>query len=153
MFADFKIMGNLTHFPDYRAYAKDKFKCNISIAVNRKKGEDADYYNLTAFGQTADYLHKYATKGQRIYVEGYMSQKVSEKDNKRYTNYTITKVDLCGDGKFRTQDENQRKAEKAVQQAQSTTFRESEFRYDAQPEWATASNEMPMDDDYGTLPF
>ena len=152
MFADFKIMGNLTHFPDYRAYAQDKFLCNISIAVNRTKGADADYYSLTAFGEKADYIHRYATKGQRIYVEGYMSQKVYEKDGKqqRATNYTITKVELCGDGKVREQNQQ---VQQAVQQAQSTTFRESEFRYDAQPEWATATNEMPMDDDYGTLPF
>ena len=83
MFADFHMMGNLTQFPDYRAYAQDKFLCNISIAVNRTKGADADYYNLTAFGEKADYIHKYATKGQRIYVEGYMSQKVYEKDGKK----------------------------------------------------------------------
>ena len=144
MFADFHMMGNLTQFPDYRAYAQDKFLCNISIAVNRTKGADADYYNLTAFGEKADYIHKYATKGQRIYVEGYMSQKVYEKDGKkqRATNYTITKVELCGDGKARAQDENQRKAEQAVQQAQTNI----------QPEWTTATNEMPADD-YDQLPF
>ena len=137
MFADFKIMGRLTKTPDYRAYAQDKFLCHISVAVN-KKNEDASFYNITAFGKTADFLHQHFDKGQMVYVEGKLKQKTYEKDGKKLTKieFIADKVDFCGDGKVREQNQQ---VQQAVQQAQ--------------PEWATATNEMPMDDDYGTLPF
>ena len=148
MFFDFKVMGRLTQFPDYKATGKtDKngnplYVCNISVAVNKGKNNPAEFYNLTAFGDSADFIHKYFTKGQMIYADGHIKQSVYEKDGKtqRKDNYIIDKVKFCGDSKTRTQDENQRKVEQAVQQAQTNI----------QSEWATAPNEMPMDD---TLPF
>lgn len=151
MFADFKIMGRLTKTPDYRAYAQDKFLCHISVAVN-KKNEDASFYNITAFGKTADFLHQHFDKGQMVYVEGRMKQKTYEKDGKKQSKIELTaeKVDFCGDGK--TKDHTQTKfgyqawADKRnVQEPEWTVNNQPN-----QPEWATASNEMPMDD---TLPF
>ena len=136
MFADFKIMGRLTKTPDYRAYAQDKFLCHISVAVN-KKNEDASFYNITAFGKTADFLHQYFDKGQMVYVEGKLKQKTYEKDGKKLTTYDFTadKADFCGDGKVREQNQQ-------VQQAVQTAYNNT------QAEWATAPNEMPDE-----LPF
>lgn len=138
MFADFKIMGHLTKVPDYRAYAQDKFLCRISVAVN-KKNEDASFYNITAFGKTADFLHQYFDKGQMVYVEGKLKQKTYEKDGKKLTTYDFTadKVDFCGDGKVREQNQQ---VQQAVQMAYNNTL----------PEWSTAPNEMPDDPQ---LPF
>ena len=142
MFFDFKVMGRLTQFPDYKATGKtDKngnplYVCNISVAVNKGK------YNLTGFGYSSNFLPNYYTECQMIYSYAHIKQSVYEKDGKtqRKDKYIIDKVKFCGDSKTRTQDENQRKVEQAVQQAQTNI----------QSEWATAPNEMPMDD---TLPF
>lgn len=144
MFADFKMMGRLTKVPDYRAYAQDKFLCHISVAVN-KKNEEPCFYNLTAFGKTADFLHQYFDKGQMVYAEGHLKQSTYEKDGKKLTKteFIADKADFCGDGKVREQ--NQPEWATAPNEMPKVFVSHN----NAQPEWATAPNEMPDD----TLPF
>ena len=40
------------------------------IAVNRKGGKEADFFNCTAFGKTAENIAKYFHKGDRILISG-----------------------------------------------------------------------------------
>lgn len=40
------------------------------IAVNRKGGKEADFFNCTAFGKTAENIAKYFHKGDRILIGG-----------------------------------------------------------------------------------
>lgn len=84
------LMGRLTNDPDIRctqgenSYTIAKF----SLAVNRKvkSGDvDADFFNCTAFGKTAEVIEKYLKKGSKILVAGRLQ-------NNNYTNKEGQKV-------------------------------------------------------------
>ena len=79
-------------------------RANISIVVNRsrKQGdqriEEANYFNITIWGKTAENLKPYLTKGKQICVEGYLKQDRWEKDGQKQSRVSIVadNVQLLG---------------------------------------------------------
>ena len=139
MVNNFTLMGRLTKIPEIRAYGNGKYLTAFSIAVNENK-EKVHFFDLTAFGKTGEFVHHYFDKGQMIAVQGHLSYSTwTDKDGKTKSAVQLIadKADFCGDGKVREQNQQ---VQQAVQMAYNNT----------QAEWATATNEMPMDD---TLPF
>lgn len=67
----------------------------VSIAVNRsrKQGDqyvdEANFFDVTIFGKTAESLKPYLTKGQQIAVEGYLKQDRWEKDGQKFSKVGI----------------------------------------------------------------
>jgi len=85
------MMGRLTKDPEIR-YAQGANGTTIagfSIAVDRRfkrDGEpDADFFNCTAFGKTAEFAEKYLKKGTKVIVQGRLQ-------NDSYTNKDGQKV-------------------------------------------------------------
>lgn len=85
------MMGRLTKDPEIR-YGQGAGNTVIgafSIAVDRRfkrDGEpDADFFNCTAFGKTAEFLEKYIHKGTKVVIEGRLQ-------NDAYTNKDGQKV-------------------------------------------------------------
>lgn len=90
------MMGRLTHDPEIR-YAQGPNGIvvgSFSIAVDRRfkrDGEpDADFFNCTVFGKTAEFTEKYLKKGTKIVLDGRLQ-------NDSYTNkdgikVTVTKI-------------------------------------------------------------
>ena len=80
------IVGRLTrdlNGSDQREYAftpNGQARANVSIAVNRsrKQGDqwvdEANFFNVTIWGKTAENLLPYLKKGKQICVEGYLKQ-------------------------------------------------------------------------------
>jgi len=80
------IVGRLTrdlNGSDQREYAftpNGQARANISIAVNRsrKQGDqwvdEANYFDVTIWGKSAENLLPYLKKGTRVGVEGYLKQ-------------------------------------------------------------------------------
>lgn len=64
------LMGRLTKDPE----AKQTQTTNLtrfSLAVDRRgKRDEADFFNCTAFGKTADFICQYFKKGNRILISG-----------------------------------------------------------------------------------
>jgi single-strand DNA-binding protein len=81
-------------------------RANVSIVVNRsyKQGdqwvEEANYFNITIWGKTAENLKPYSTKGKQICVEGHLKQDRWEKDGKKESrlNVVAESVQLLGGG-------------------------------------------------------
>ena len=74
-----------------------------SIAVPRKfkkEGEpDADFFNVVAFGKTAEFLEKYFGKGKQIAIVGRVeNDNYTDKDGKKVygTRIFIEECDFCG---------------------------------------------------------
>lgn len=70
----FEFLGRLTKDVEYKILGETKV-ASFSVAVNRryteKNGErQADFFNLTAFGKTAEICAKYLKKGYQVLVEG-----------------------------------------------------------------------------------
>ena len=79
------LMGRLTRDPEvrYSQGASQTSVARFSIAVDRRfkrEGEpDADFFNCTAFGKTAEFVERYLHKGTKIVLSGRIQ-------NDNYTN-------------------------------------------------------------------
>jgi single-strand DNA-binding protein len=90
------LKGRLTADPEIKSVgAKQTPKCDFTVAVNRRFEKDkADFINCEAWGNTAEFISKYFSKGKEISFTGELHIDQYEKDGeKRYA--TKIKVDVC----------------------------------------------------------
>ena len=69
------LVGNIARDPEVKYTPAGLQIASSAIAVNRiTKAENGDYevdfFNITAFQRTADYMSKYVTKGSKVAIEG-----------------------------------------------------------------------------------
>lgn len=88
------LVGRLTDNPELRKTSSDISVARFSIAVDRqfKSGEErqADFISIVAWRQTAEFITRYFTKGQRIGVEGSLRMnKFTDKDGNNRTSYEV----------------------------------------------------------------
>ena len=88
------LIGRLTDNPELRHTNSDIAVTRFSIAVDRKvkSGEDrqADFINIVAWRQTAEFITTYFKKGQRIGVEGSLRMnQFTDKDGNKRTTYEV----------------------------------------------------------------
>lgn len=81
------LMGRLTADPELKQTPNGVSTCQITVAVNRNyaaQGQErqADFINVVAWRQTAEFISKYFSKGKMIIVEG--SLRTRTYDDKRY---------------------------------------------------------------------
>lgn len=85
------LMGRLTRDPEtrYSQGATSMAVTKYSLAVNRRFKRDgepeADFFNCTAFGKSAEFAQKYFKKGQQVLVTGRIQ-------NDNYTNKEGQKI-------------------------------------------------------------
>ena len=83
------MSGRLTRDPEISSSASGTTFARFSIAVNRRfkrDGEpDADFFNCSTFGKTAEFIEKFFKKGSRIEVTGRL-------ENNNYTNKEGQKI-------------------------------------------------------------
>ena len=98
------IMGRLTFEPELRVTPSGVAVVRIQIAVDRQyqaKGEErkADFIDITAWRQTADFISRYFHKGDMIAVEGSIqTENFTDKDGKKRKSVTVVanNVSFCG---------------------------------------------------------
>ena len=96
------LTGNLTRAPEYGTTKNGIACCKFSIAVQRKysdaNGERiTDFFDCTAWRQTAEYCAKYLTKGTKVAVEGSLAtnEYVAKDGTKRKTfNIVVDNVEI-----------------------------------------------------------
>lgn len=107
------LQGRLVSDPELRTTQSDVTVANATIAVDRNykdKGtgeKETDFFNLTAWRGTADFMAKYFHKGEMMVVDGTLqNSKYTDKDgNKRVSTQVIVEsVFFCGDRKARGSD-------------------------------------------------
>ena len=99
------LMGRLTKDPELRTTQSGVSLCRFSIAVDRqfqKQGEErqADFFDVTAWRNTAEFVCKYFSKGKMIHIEGKLANDnyTDQNGNKVYRNTIIAEqVSFCGD--------------------------------------------------------
>ena len=85
------LMGRLTRDPEirYSSGATQTAVARFSLAVDRRfkrEGQpDADFFNCSAFGKTAEFVQNYLKQGTKVVVEGRIQ-------NDNYTNKNGEKV-------------------------------------------------------------
>ena len=86
------LLGRLVADPETRYTQSNIAMTRFKIAVNRpgkpQEGQPtADFFNLTAWRSTAEFVAKYFKKGQQVLVEGYLRNNTwtDQQGNKRYS--------------------------------------------------------------------
>lgn len=62
------LSGRLTRDPEIKQASTTV--CRFGLAVDRRKGEQPDFFNVTAFGKTGEAAAQYLKKGTKILLSG-----------------------------------------------------------------------------------
>ena len=104
------IQGRLVHTPEAKVTKSGKDVCTFSIACDRQSGgqKETDFFNCTAFGNTALFVSKWFQKGSLILVTGSIqTRKYTDKQGNNRTavevvanniNFAGPKSSNAGDG-------------------------------------------------------
>lgn len=98
------LMGRLTADPELRTTTTGKSVCSFSIAVDRgyvKSGEErkADFINIVAWENQANFVTRYFNKGSMIAISGRLeTRSYEDKNGQRRTAYEVIarEVSFCG---------------------------------------------------------
>lgn len=98
------LMGRLVYDPELKTTQNGTNVCSFRIAVDRsfaRQGEErkADFIDVTAWRQTAEFVCKYFQKGSMIAVEGSLqTHQYQDKNgnNRTATEVLASQVSFCG---------------------------------------------------------
>lgn len=97
------LIGNLTASPELKTTTTGLNYARFCIAINSKSknGEHTDFINVVAWNNTAGFICKYFTKGQKIFIDGRIQTSKYTQDDKTYTSTEIVaqSVDFVGNKK------------------------------------------------------
>lgn len=84
------LTGNLTRDPELRQTTAGVNVADIGLAVTRN-AKTADFFDLVAWRETAEYIAKYGRKGSRILIEGQAHNNTwTDKEGNKRTTIQIT---------------------------------------------------------------
>lgn len=92
----FDLVGNLTRDPELKTVGGDKTVVSFGIARNENKGGESvpKFFDVEAWGKTAEFIGKYFAKGKPIHIQGRLDyQSWPDKD----TGKTRSKIVLVAD--------------------------------------------------------
>ncbi|MFN3685019.1 MAG: single-stranded DNA-binding protein [Fimbriimonadaceae bacterium] len=73
------LVGRLTRDPEQKTTPSGTSVCDFSIAVDRRVkqegGQEADFFRVTAWGKTAEFVGRYLAKGRLVAVDGRLQQR------------------------------------------------------------------------------
>lgn len=86
-----ELIGRSVRDTELRTTTTGTSIVRFSIAVDRRNKDDgADFISCTAFGKTAELIHQYVRKGNRVGISGHIQTGSYEKDGKKiYTTDVI----------------------------------------------------------------
>lgn len=85
------LSGNLTRTPELKIYRSTSV-AHFGIAVNRpfSKNNEVDFFNVVAFGKTAEFCSNYFDKGHRAIITGRLqTDSYTDKDGNNRTGYVV----------------------------------------------------------------
>ncbi|MCR5605813.1 MAG: single-stranded DNA-binding protein [Treponema sp.] len=94
------MVGRLTRNMEVRYSGNGYAVGHFSLANNRRRKngdqwiEEANYFDVTIFGKSADGLKAYLTQGKQVAVQGYLQQDRWEKDGQKYSRVSIVATDI-----------------------------------------------------------
>ena len=84
MLNSFSIVGRIGNAPERKETGSGKAVCNFSIACDRDRKVDGekvtDWFRVTAWERTADYVMDYLGKGRMVGIKGRIEIRKYEKD-------------------------------------------------------------------------
>lgn len=77
------INGRLAADPALRSTKDGTPVCSFSVAVNRDKGDQADFFDIVAWKGTAEFVFRNFSKGSSIIIKGRLQSRTYEKDGQK----------------------------------------------------------------------
>ena len=65
-----QLIGRLGRDPETRFTPTGKKVCQFTLAVNRRGGDEADWFNIEAWGRLGEICQQYLAKGSLVYIGG-----------------------------------------------------------------------------------
>ena len=101
------LMGRLVADPELKTVGNDVSVVSFRIAVDRnyvKQGEErqADFFNVTAWRRTAEFISKYFTKGSMIAIDGQLQSRTyqaQDGSNRTVVEVVAENASFTGDSK------------------------------------------------------
>lgn len=98
------LMGRLTFYPELKSTPSGVSVMHLQVAVDRSyqpKGEErkADFIDITAWRQTAEFINRYFHKGDMIAIEGSLhTENYTDRDGTKRKSVTVVanNVSFCG---------------------------------------------------------
>lgn len=88
------LVGRAGRDPEIRYFESGTMVANLTLAVNRRKDEDPDWFNLEIWGKTAQVAADYVRKGSLIGVIGSMQfQKWTDRTTGDERSKPVVRVD------------------------------------------------------------
>lgn len=99
------LLGNVTREVSLQYIQKedkDVPMVKFDLAVNRQKGDEADFFHCTAFGKQAEFVEKYFGKGKKMLLVGRVANNnyTNKKGEKVYGYQVITEKVYFAGGSF-----------------------------------------------------
>lgn len=113
------LIGRLTHDPEMRETPNGIAVATSSIAVNREYNrEETDFVPVEFWRSAAEFICRYAVKGDKIAVIGSLRMDKYEKDGEKRTAYKVVveRVELLSPKKDTEEEENPKAKEKPTLQ-------------------------------------
>ena len=95
------VVGRLTRDCEMKYTADGKALASFSVAVDSYKKDNADFFEVTVWGKTAEVISKYLVKGKQIGLSGRLKQdRWQDTDGKQRSKITIVaeNIQLLGGG-------------------------------------------------------
>ena len=96
------MIGRLTKDPEIRFTQEQKAVASFTIAVDRRMkregGPDADFFDCTAWGKTAEHMEKYWRKGMKAAISGRIeTESWTTRDGQKRisTKIIIDEIEFC----------------------------------------------------------
>lgn len=107
------LIGRLTRDPELRYTGQGTAVARFTIAVNRRKQKDkpqeADFISCVAWGNIAENLSKYQSKGSQVAVHGRIQTGNYEKDGRKIytTDVVAEEIEFLGSKNQNQNNQNQ----------------------------------------------
>ena len=88
------LVGRLTRDPEIRHTQSGAAVASFSLAVSRRKKDEADFVPVTAWNKTAELIEKYVKKGDRVGIAGRIQTGSYEKDGRKVYTFDVIADDL-----------------------------------------------------------
>lgn len=97
------LKGNLGKDPEVNTTNSGTSVCRFSLATTRRRKngdeweEETCWHNITAFGKTGEFIHKYFRKGDPILIHGRIDNRKYEKDGetKYFSGIVVDQAEFC----------------------------------------------------------
>ena len=83
------LIGRLAKDPELRETKNGKSVCSFPLAVDNPYSEGADFFDVTAWGKTAENTAKYMVKGSQVGVNGRLEQQKWEQDGQKRSKVAV----------------------------------------------------------------